>query len=70
MLQWGLNKADEEDRAVYLTASPAGTSVYKRAGFKVVFTDVIFEGEKGGPVPLCTMFRPPKSERMEEKPPV
>jgi len=67
MLQWGIDKADKENRAIYLTASPAGASVYRRAGFKTVFTDSVFEGEKGGPVPLCTMFRPSKSEREQEK---
>lgn len=67
LLEWGLKKADEDDRAVYVTASPSGMRVYERAGFQAIYSGMVLEDERGGPLHLCTMYRPPKSERDQEK---
>lgn len=67
MLKWGLDKADEEDRAIYLTASPSGMRLYERAGFQVVYRALALQAEESGPIDLCTMYRPSKSERDHEQ---
>jgi len=41
--------------------------LYERAGFQVVYRALALQGEEGGPIDLCTMYRPSKSERDQEK---
>ncbi|KAF1964921.1 hypothetical protein BU23DRAFT_41487 [Bimuria novae-zelandiae CBS 107.79] len=47
LLEWGLNKADEEGCRIYLDATPVGLRLYKQAGFQVV-KEVTFDMGKWG----------------------
>jgi len=63
LLVWGLDKADEEDRVVYLASSPPGVRLYMRHGFEVVHDEPCFEGEPHGGFHNVVMCRRRKSER-------
>lgn len=63
LLQWGLDKADQEDRAVYIIATTAGSKLYLRRGFEKVSSDIYFEGEPSGGFEVIMMRRPRLSER-------
>ena len=63
LLQWGIDKADEEDKAIYLNSSPPGVGLYQKHGFKVLRRVTVFADEDRGGFEDCAMCRPPKSEQ-------
>lgn len=63
LLQWGTDKADEEDRVCYLSASPKGLPVYKKVGFEVLGADVCYPGQPQGGWVETFMIRRRRSER-------
>jgi len=63
LLQWGTDKADEEDRVCYLSASPKGLPVYKKAGFQVVGADLCYPEDSQGGWTETFMIRERQSER-------
>ncbi|KAK9894353.1 hypothetical protein P389DRAFT_95354 [Cystobasidium minutum MCA 4210] len=63
LLQWGLQKADLEDRAIYIVATIAGSKLYAKHGFTKVSSDIYFPGEPGGGFQELMMRRPRFSER-------
>lgn len=63
LLKWGLDKADEEDRPVYLDSSPPGKALYAKHGFEVIYDEPCFVGEPHGGFHNVMMCRPPKSVR-------
>jgi len=48
LLQWGLERADEEGRSVYISASVQGVGLYGKVGAEVVESRVCMEGEEKG----------------------
>lgn len=65
LLQWGLDNADAEDRAIYIIATMAGSKLYSKYGFQAVSSDVYFEGEPFGGFEEIMMRRARISERKE-----
>lgn len=63
LLQWGLDKADSEDRAIYIVATIAGSRLYYKHGFQAVSKDVYFAGESYGGFEEIIMRRARISER-------
>jgi GNAT superfamily N-acetyltransferase len=63
LLKWGMDKADEEDRAVYISASPKGLPVYKKAGFRVIGADLCYPEDHQGGWSETFMVRESESER-------
>lgn len=63
LLRWGLDRADEDDAAVYVSATPAGAKLYTRQGFELVSKRICFSGEKYGGFPAVIMRRKRLSER-------
>lgn len=62
-MRFGLERADEEDRAVYLGASDLAVPLYKRHGFRIVYREQVFQGEVNGGFWNTVMYRPSRSER-------
>jgi len=48
LLQWGLERADEEGKSVYISASVQGVGLYRKVGAEVVSERVCMEGEEIG----------------------
>ncbi|KAH9909542.1 acyl-CoA N-acyltransferase [Xylariomycetidae sp. FL2044] len=44
LLQWGLERIDEDNVEAYLSGSPSGTPMYKKAGFEIVDTKTFMDG--------------------------
>lgn len=63
LLRWGLDRADEEDRAIYIIATIAGSKLYYKHGFVKVSSDIYFPGEPGGGFEVIMMRRPRLGER-------
>jgi ribosomal protein S18 acetylase RimI-like enzyme len=63
LLQWGLNKADNDIRAIYIIATTAGAKLYRKHGFEVVSSDTYFPGEPYGGFEVLIMRRGRRSER-------
>lgn len=63
LLQWGLDKADNEDRSIYIIATIAGSRLYSKHGFQAVSKDVYFPGEPHGGFEEIIMRRARLSER-------
>lgn len=63
MLEWGLKRADEDDKAIVVFASEKGYGLYKKHGFVIIEQSRIMEDEVDGGIFHCTMVRPPKSMR-------
>jgi ribosomal protein S18 acetylase RimI-like enzyme len=63
LLQWGLDRADEHDQAIYLSASPQGVGLYRKAGFEVVEALLCYPEEEKGNWTESYMRRPRRSER-------
>lgn len=64
LLKWGMDKADEEDRVCYLSASPKGLPVYKKAGFEVVGADLCYPHDPQGGWTETFMMRKRLRERV------
>lgn len=67
LLQFGMDKADEDDTVCYLSASPKGLPVYKKVGFKVIGADVCYPEDPQGGWTETFMVRDRRSERMESE---
>lgn len=65
LVQWGLDKADNEDVSVYLSASPKGMPIYKKMGFKVIDPVLCYPDDPQGGWVETFMVRPRPSERKE-----
>lgn len=65
LLQWGLQKADEEDRSIYIIATTAGSKLYYKHGFHSVSSDIYFPGEPFGGFEEIIMRRARQSERKQ-----
>ena len=63
LLQWGLDRADEDDKAIVCFASQQGTSLYKKHGFQAIEESMILQDEVPSGIFHCTLVRPPKSHR-------
>lgn len=48
LLQWGLERADEEDRSIYISASVQGVGLYRKIGAEVLESRICMEGEEMG----------------------
>lgn len=60
MLKWGLDKADEEGKPIYLDATPQAKGMYEKYGFRVVDQRIIETPEGDAVAPF--MVRKPKSQ--------
>lgn len=67
LLKWGTDKADEQDVACYLSASPKGLPVYQKVGFEVVGADFCYPEDPQGGWTETFMVREPFSERKMQK---
>lgn len=67
LLQFGTDKADEDDTVCYLSASPKGLPVYKKAGFRIVGADVCYPDDPQGGWTETFMIRERRSERVSGK---
>lgn len=63
LLRWGLDRADDDDAAIYVSATPASAKLYTKQGFELVSERVCFPGEKYGRFPAVIMRRKRLSER-------
>jgi GNAT superfamily N-acetyltransferase len=63
LLQWGLDRADVEDRPIYIIATMAGARLYAKRGFEALSTDIYFPGEPSGGFEVLMMRRKRVSER-------
>ncbi|KAK9894359.1 hypothetical protein P389DRAFT_95475 [Cystobasidium minutum MCA 4210] len=63
LLRWGLDKADQDDVAVYVSASPAGAGLYTKQGFELIHERECFPGEKYGGFIVAVLRRKRMSER-------
>ena len=63
LLQWGLEKADEENRAVYVISSAVAISIYTRAGFTIVGSNIRCPEDPQGGWTETVMVRERKSVR-------
>ncbi len=43
LLDWGMKKAEEQQRSIYLIATPAGRPLYQAAGFEELALLQIFD---------------------------
>lgn len=48
LLRWGLERADEEDRSIYISASVQGVGLYKKVDAEVLDSVACMEGEEMG----------------------
>jgi hypothetical protein len=66
LLKWGFEKADEEDKAVYISASSKGKGAYEKAGAKEIARDICYPEDRvqGGWAEIVCR-REKKSDRKE-----
>ena len=48
LLNWGLEKAQEQNRDTYLIATPAGAPLYRAAGFEDLGSFLLFDTPHNG----------------------
>lgn len=65
LLQFGMDKADQQDLVCYLSASPKGLPVYKKAGFEVVGSDICYPVDPQGGWTETFMMRECRSRRSQ-----
>ena len=63
LLAWGMERADEEDRPIYLSASAQGLGAYKKSGFVEVGRDICYPEDPLGGWPEIVCMRQRLSER-------
>lgn len=63
LLQWGCDKADETDHAVFIAASQDGEKLYARHGFEVLRRETLLKDVPGAAIYQTYMIRWPKSQR-------
>ena len=68
LLAWGMERADEEDRPIYLSASAQGLGAYKKSGFVEVGRDICYPEDPLGGWPEIVCMRKRLSERGAAKP--
>lgn len=68
LLAWGMERADEEDGPIYLSASAQGLGAYQKSGFVEVGRDICYPEDPLGGWPEIVCMRERLSERAVASP--
>jgi GNAT superfamily N-acetyltransferase len=68
LVQWGCDRADEDDRAIYVSASQEGTHLYLKHGFDVIHheAECLYDPQRGW-VEQTYLIRWQKSRRVTKE---
>lgn len=67
LLQWGIMRADEDDKPIYISASPPGKGAYMKSGFEEVGADLCYPDHPQGGWVETVLVRKSRSERDSSK---